>query len=83
MSSLRKEVDVTLLREAFLRSGVSAHAVARELGWTRPDGARVRRALGISVQHSRGCRFYQRSMSYDRAVRIAEAIGVDPAEVDL
>ena len=96
------EVDLTLLREAFLRSGRTASEVARALDWTRrsysrnaaghrrgpyvvPDGCRVKRALGLKLEnqgHGYPTKYRERC-SYEMAVRLAHAIGVDPWEVDL
>jgi len=83
-----REVPVAPLREAFLRSGRTAVEVARSLDWYdkgRPDGYRVKRALGIKPSpfgKGYGLKCIQ-STSYDRALRIAYAIGVDPVDVGL
>lgn len=85
------ECDLAPLREAFLRSGLSAADVARALGWTcqahgRPhaDGPRVKRALGLKPQQNGdGLVTTRQRCSYEMAVRLAAAIGVDPWEVGL
>jgi hypothetical protein len=85
------EVDLAPLREAFLRSGLTAGDVARTLGWTRTnygrrvnDSGRVKRYLGISPCQGGGQapRLRERC-SYKTAVMLAEAIGVDPVDVGL
>lgn len=85
----RFEIPVAPLREAFERSGLTAAEVARVLDWRDPrgriDGRRVKRALGIvPVAMGRGygpkC---VRSTSYERALKLADAIGVDPVDVGL
>src|SRR5690348_15875204 len=86
----RAEVEVTLLREAFLASGKSASSVATAMGWTRlkrngnghgpyvgGDSQRIRRALGLAeCNQSHGYRGRRERCSYEMAVRLAEAIGV-------
>jgi hypothetical protein len=85
----RREILVAPLGEAFKSSGRSAVEVARALDWYdhrgRPDTQRVMRALGLKPVHfSRGygakC---IRSTSYERALKLAHAIGIDPVDVDL
>jgi len=79
------EVPLEPLRDAFLRSGVSASELARRLGWVRPDSERVRRSLGLKLdQNSRGYPPRLReTTSYERALAIADALGIDPSDVDL
>jgi hypothetical protein len=85
------EVSVEPLREAFLASGRSAYEVALALGWTRlrdgrrhPDSERVKRQLGITPYPlARGRMAIRQRCTYARAVEMAEAIGVDPVDVDL
>jgi len=84
-----REVPVAPLREAFECSTLGAADVARALDWYdhrgRADGHRVKRALGIkpvNFGHGYGWKRIQ-STSYDRALRIAYAIGVDPVDVGL
>src|SRR3954447_7434572 len=78
----RAEVPVAPLREAFERSGRTAADVARALGWyenrRRAPGHRVRRARGlapVNFGRSYGPKCI-RSTSYERALRLADAIGV-------
>lgn len=91
-----REIDLTPLREAFLARGERSVDVARRLGWEdvrgRADGQRVLRSLGVnpcyySIPRGRNKgekrRGYRRTTSYENAVRMARAIGVDPVEVGL
>lgn len=64
--------------------GVTAGAVARCLGWTKPDTGRVRRAIGASSSYTyAGERRPILSTSYDRAVEIIRACGLDPVDYDV
>jgi hypothetical protein len=91
----RAPVDPAPLREAFLRSGISANEVARRLGWMRPawgkyrspqpDQGRLTRALGLRP-YNPGHGYPQRFRSgikHETAEQIARAINVDPWEVGL
>jgi hypothetical protein len=82
-----EEIDLAPLREAFLRSGKTPADVARALGWRKPngvaDGPRVRRALGMRPAWSNGRKRLRQRCSYETAVKLADAIGVDPYEVGL
>jgi hypothetical protein len=90
-------VDVVPLREAFVASGLTGGEVAQRLGWTKPhwrypttarpvgDQSRVKRVLGLR-QYNPGQGYpsrYRERMTYDMAVRMAEALNVDPFEVGL
>lgn len=71
------------LRQAFERSGMSAPAVARTLGWQyKGSGAgaqRVRKALGLEDDRTvGGYRSRRATIHRDLAAQIAVAIGVDP-----
>jgi len=79
------EVPVAPLREAFLRSDVSAGELARRLGWTRPDSMRVARQLGLLQSHDGRSRqpYIRETTSYERAVEICLALNIDPADVGL
>lgn len=83
-------VDVAPLREAFLRSGLTQGDVARRLGWVDRNGTqgyRVARSLGLLPWYTRrNGRRYVRPVAriqYDRAVALADAIGVSPVDVGL
>lgn len=82
-------VPIAPLREAFERSGLIAADVARTLDWYdyngRADGHRVKRALGIIPSgFGRGYGNKRiRSTSYERALMLADAIGIDPVDVGL
>lgn len=81
------------LREEFERrralGWLTSHDVALRLGWLSPDGSpdvsRVLRALGIAISYNcrNGAPRKQRMLSYERAIRIAEAMNLDPVDVDL
>ena len=81
------------IREAFLRSGLSASEVAIRCGWyiggnqTEGDSTKVRRALGIapsiSVTKYDRYRRTQMTVSEADAVLILRAIDVAPRDVDL
>jgi hypothetical protein len=81
------KIDNTLIREAFLRSGCSAHEVARDLDWYgggKLDGTRVKQTLGLVETvggHGQRYRQYRRLIDAETASLIAEAIGVAPWEV--
>jgi hypothetical protein len=93
------KIDNTLLREAFLRSGLTGTEVARRIGWTcqmskrsrdgaklwrwdAPDGARVRKALGlVDDVNGRGWRSRRTMIDAEAAALMAEAIGVAPWSV--
>ena len=79
------EVPVAPIAEAFARSGVTASELARRLGWVRPDTTRVRRQLGqLPDFNGRGYPITPReTMSYTRALEIAEALGIDPVDLNL
>ena len=75
------KAPVAPLREAFERSGRSHIDVARDIGWwtqTHPDGARVRRFLGLLADIDNGGRRYRTVGDIETIGRIAEAIGVSP-----
>jgi hypothetical protein len=81
-------IDNSDLREAFVHCGRSAYAVAIDLGWhpapgrSGGDSSRLLRALGLRpVVGPRGTRHVCRMIDADIAVRIAEAIGLDPRDV--
>lgn len=79
------KVDVALLQEAFKKSDITPAELARRLNWMerRPDSARAMRRLGIYPYYVRGRKSYNKTVDYDQALKIAEAIGVDPTDVGL
>lgn len=80
------EVEVVKLRRAFERSGLSKAELARRMGWTQPRLDLVNRALGYArdPQHSGAPRLKPRErVTYDLAVRLVEAMQVDPTECDV
>ena len=79
------EVPVAPLREAFLRSDVTASELARRLGWVRPDSSRVGRQLGLLQSCDGRTRqpYIRETTTYERALEICAALGIDPVDVDL
>lgn len=90
------KIPVAPVREAFLRSGISAADLARKLGWTYPvrrmgpaymaaDTGRVRRALGINegttTMNGRRYRCTAQTIDAEIAERIADALGIARWEV--
>lgn len=87
--TVEREVPIAPLREAFKRSGLTAAEVARVLDWydhrSRPDSHRVQRAFGIApsgMGHGYAPKRI-RSTTYERALMLADAIGIDPVDLDL
>ncbi len=91
-----ERVDVALLREAFLASGRSAGDVALAAGMTyrrkgrRPvagNGSDLRRALGLAADcRHHGARPYRSTRTtipVDTALRIADALGLDPVDIGI
>lgn len=87
----RERVSNEPFREAFLRSTTTASDIARAVGWFStngaPDGPRVTRALGLSntsVSTSKGGGSQVRkSISYETALLLAEALCLDPYEAGI
>jgi transcriptional regulator with XRE-family HTH domain len=78
------KVPVAPLREAFLRSGVTAASVAFTLGWMergKRDGARVKRTLGILDDINHGHPSRRTMVDAEIVMLIADAIGVGAWEV--
>jgi hypothetical protein len=84
-------VPVGPLRDHFIkaynRGEIAPHDVARQMGWIhahsgRPDTSRALRALGLREKTARGGspKRYITVLEYETAVRLAEAIGMDPHE---
>lgn len=84
---MSEQVSNELLRERFCQLAQReeydmAEMVAIRAGWMRsgsqyPDLQRVRRALGLDADSAHRVR---RSVSYENAVRLADALGLDPFE---
>jgi hypothetical protein len=91
MNPSGERIDNTPLREAFIRSGMSASALARAVGYparhlprgVSQQGTRVKRELGLTpTPAKRGCTPSMRlTVSYDTAVRYAAALGLDPVDI--
>lgn len=89
----RTSVPNARIAAAYIESGRTASSVARDLDWWRrshrrgrtvtvPDGSRVRRVLGLAPRAGRGPKT-QRSIRYELAISIVDALGVDPVDVGL
>jgi hypothetical protein len=87
-----QDVDVTPLREAFLRSGLSPYELAKRMGWKRTgspkyDSGSVAMTLGLrphtNIKKGKRYRYVQKETNPQRALEIANALGLDPHEVGL
>lgn len=93
-----REIDLAPIREAFHASGLTARHVAEQLNWTTvkyrsrrypggrryPDSYRVRRTLGLSLDHDMdGNRRHRARCSYETAVRLITAMGLNPVDFGL
>ena len=93
MSVTTDRVPNARLRQEFLRlrraGHLDANLVAIRLGWMHADGradtTRVLRVLGLSRwaggKTSKG--YLMKNVDRQRAVEMAEALGLDPVDVDL
>jgi hypothetical protein len=77
------DVSTDLVREAFERSGLSLSEVAKNLGWVTqvPDVGRVSVMLGLKPDPK-----YKRphvTMRHDNALKLCEAMGLDPVDLGL
>jgi hypothetical protein len=84
-------VENTALREAFRRSGLTAHEVARRAHFVysrKADNGRVMRLLGLA-ERNRDNRWPQRAPGYvsvvgaPAALALSTALGADPVDVGL
>lgn len=77
-------VESEPLRRAFetvqREQGVTPNQIAERVGWVKPDGQRVRRSLGLKIE---GRGHQGKYLSYENALALARAMGVDPVEVGL
>ncbi len=82
-----RRVDVTPLREAFVRSGLPAAELCHRPEWYWKGGGadttRLLRALGLKPYTCRGRHTCARTIGIDRAALIADALNVDPFEVGI
>jgi hypothetical protein len=88
----RGEVPIEPFRaryEQLLKNGTSASEVARRMGFRAsptarvPGGAdtqRLKRTLGLAPYYKRGKTYIGKGVTYETAVRLAEALEMDPAE---
>jgi hypothetical protein len=82
-----------IIRKAVKRSGISTAEIAWRLGWVEParrgcayiraDGNRVKRRLGMNPYIDRHGSRYSAMMQERTALKILEAIGIDPVDIDL
>lgn len=78
------KIDNTPLREAFEASSLLAGELAVRLDWLergRPDSSRVKRALGVTQDVTRGKLTYRRLIDPEVAALMADAMGLMPWEV--
>ncbi len=73
------------IREAFLRSGLSTYDVALFCDWLKgkakhPDTSKVERMLGLREYKSHGRIIKNSSMAEHNALKVVEAIGLDPVD---
>jgi transcriptional regulator with XRE-family HTH domain len=87
----RKTTRIPLepLQEAFKESGLSLSEVCYRMGWmkrsagrTLADTSRLQRALGLRVESNSRTGNLHAHIGIDRALRIAEALDLDPSVVD-
>jgi hypothetical protein len=78
------------LREAFERSPRTAGEIALQLGYTKickgreiSDPSQVLRALGLKAHTSKGYRTTQTEVGEEKALKLAEALGLFPCDIDL
>lgn len=86
VSSRSDRVPVAPLAEAFLSSGLSLVEVCQRLDWSKRHTTNLRRSLGLAPCWNPAARAntsWAQRIGYDHAVRIAEALDVDPVDVGL
>lgn len=85
-------LDLGPFREAFERSGMTVRELADALEWTRPnagrsvpDVERVKVTLGLKYRYERTNGVVRhhtnRTISYDNAVLLTRAMGLDPVDL--
>lgn len=83
-------VPVSILRDRYEASPVTASDLARELGWYAcgsPDSSRVKRSLGLIMETSgprygKRVRKFRKTMDIDTAERIGDALGMAWWEIE-
>ena len=77
-------IPVDRMRHAWEVSEVSLSELARRLGYMRsngkPDTSPVRRSLGMHAEYKNGRKYYQQTVSYEKAADIIIALGLDPID---
>lgn len=88
-------IDVQMIRDAIDEHGIDHYELAQRLGWyidnryRTPDSTRVKRRLGlIDVRNGRSKNIglaphKQRFMLTSTAVKMLEAVGLDPVDIGL
>ena len=78
------------LREAFEARSISARDIAFQLGYIKnckgrkvPDSSQVLRALGLKSHRSHGYDTKQELIGEEKALKLAEALGLFPVDVGL
>lgn len=75
-------VPVEVMIDAIERTEYTLPEIARALGWvrTQPDTLRLKRTLGLLTRRcsTKSEDVRNRMVSYDVAVKICEAAGIDP-----
>jgi hypothetical protein len=72
------------LKAAYLASSIGISEVARNVGWLKtgkPDTARTKRALGLIANGAN--KKPQEKITYDNALALTSALGLDPRDVGL
>lgn len=84
-----QRIPVAPLQQAVLDSGLSLSEICRRIGWTKRNGnrtsgdtSRLQRALGLRRESHSYARAPNERISLRNALRIAEAIGIDPCTVE-
>lgn len=88
----RGEIDIAPFRERFIQlynlGEIDFAELARRMGRTRKDTSYVQRMLGFrpAVEvDSRGVKYkkFRKKVEYDTAVKLADALGLDPIDVGI
>lgn len=77
-------IPVESIRRAVATAEVTPNELARRLGHTRgngkPDCSPIRRAMGLHPEYKNGRKYFQQTVSYEKAARIIVALGLDPVD---
>lgn len=77
-------IGVEVVQQALADSGITISELARRMGWvhTRPNLTKTNRALGRS-KASGSHEGAIKSVSYERAIALIEAMGLEPVDYGL